>query len=168
MLEYVQPEHNSGCWLWTGHISHYRYGMVGYQKKRHSAHRLLYELLVGPVPAGLDLDHLCRVRSCVNPAHLEPVDRRTNLLRGVGFPARYARQTVCKSCHAYTNGNMTAARKKGRVVGRACKACWRAWYWKNRERINLAKRARRAFKKSGTTFLEPYPAQISKEVAHAS
>ncbi len=71
------------CWLWTGSKND------GYGKFRPVAnqrpvlaHRYAYELLVGPIPRDLTLDHLCRVHSCVNPEHLEPVTRRENILRG--------------------------------------------------------------------------------------
>lgn len=69
----------AGCWPWLGAIAPSGYGRV------HSrwAHRLSYEFLVGPIPAGLDIDHLCRNRLCVNPAHLEPVTRLVNVRRGL-------------------------------------------------------------------------------------
>lgn len=74
-----------GCWLYAGAIEHNGYGaiMVDGRKKR-KAHRVVYEALVGPIPAGLDLDHLCRARNCVRPAHMEPVTRSQNLRRGIG------------------------------------------------------------------------------------
>jgi hypothetical protein len=70
------------CWLWTGCVGDGGYGQVTIAQRRHKAHRAVYELLVGPIPEGLDLDHLCRVRRCVNPDHLEPVTRSENLRRG--------------------------------------------------------------------------------------
>lgn len=73
---------DAGCWLWVGTISDGGYGTFRGLGKQQKAHRATYELLVGPVPAGLDLDHLCRVRRCVNPSHLEPVTRSENLRRG--------------------------------------------------------------------------------------
>jgi hypothetical protein len=72
------------CWLWTGARTHAGYGLLTINYANHYAHRWSYELHVGPIPPGLDLDHLCRVRHCVNPEHLEPVTRKTNLNRGAG------------------------------------------------------------------------------------
>ena len=75
------------CWLWTGGQSA-GYGRFGFKGRPNlGAHRFAYELLVGPIPPGLDLDHLCRVRNCVNPDHLEPVTRRENLLLRGGGPS---------------------------------------------------------------------------------
>ena len=86
------------CWLWQGYRNDRGYGRIGSK----IAHRIIYELLVGPIPVGLTLDHLCRVRHCVNPAHLEPVDNKTNILRGVSFSAINAKKETCPLGHAYT------------------------------------------------------------------
>jgi hypothetical protein len=79
-LETLYEVDSNGCWLWLGAISKNGYGSVNGM----SAHRMMYILKVGPVPEGLDLDHLCRVRRCVNPEHLDPVTRKENLNRGLG------------------------------------------------------------------------------------
>lgn len=78
--------HETPCWIWTGHAVQYgkRAGRVGGPTERVYAYRHVYELHRGPVPDGLDLDHLCREPLCVNPDHLEPVTRRENLRRGAG------------------------------------------------------------------------------------
>jgi hypothetical protein len=80
----IEPEPNSGCWLFAlGGPRGYGYLSVGGRGgRRVLAHRFSYELHVGPVPEGLVLDHLCRVRRCVNPRHLEPVTQRENVFRG--------------------------------------------------------------------------------------
>lgn len=74
---------DSGCWLWLGPLNR-GYGSIGNRKgdRAWRAHRIVYRILVGPIPGGMDLDHLCRVRHCVNPEHLEPVSRATNIRRG--------------------------------------------------------------------------------------
>ncbi len=84
---FVQP--TGFCWEWVGSLNPGGYGNIKIGGKTISAHRWVYETLVGPIPEGLDLDHLCRVRHCVNPDHLEPVTRAENLRRGVqGFAMR--------------------------------------------------------------------------------
>jgi hypothetical protein len=72
------------CWLWTGAVGSSGHGRIRPHGRLLQAHRWVYELLVGPIPEGLDLDHLCRIRRCVNPDHLEPVTRQLNLARGAG------------------------------------------------------------------------------------
>lgn len=89
----------SGCWLWTGFVDRKGYGVIGVGgRKLSKAHRFSYERFVGPVPDGMQLDHLCRVRNCVNPSHLEPVTNRENVIRGnAARPAK----THCKNGHPY-------------------------------------------------------------------
>lgn len=88
-----------GCWLWQGTMNHYTgYGRAG----REYAHRFFYEKHVGAIPAGLTIDHLCRVKQCVNPAHLEAVTLRENLLRSENPPAIYARRSTCDEGHEFT------------------------------------------------------------------
>ena len=70
------------CWLWTGGISHKGYGLFRLRGTHVAAHRYSYEKTVGEIPKGLQLDHLCRVRHCVNPSHLEAVTARENVIRG--------------------------------------------------------------------------------------
>ena len=111
----------SECWLWTGSKDTPGYGRVQIDKKQVCAHRMAYELCVGPIPDGLELDHLCRVPLCVNPEHLEPVTRRENLLRGNTVPARRAAQTHCLRGHAFDEAN-TYVDARGR---RGCRACGR-------------------------------------------
>ena len=80
----VQPEPMSGCYLWLGTGNQHGYSQIssgGHSSRMLLAHRVAYELFVGPIPDHLELDHTCRVRSCVNPAHLEPVTRSENMRR---------------------------------------------------------------------------------------
>jgi hypothetical protein len=110
-----------GCWLWTGHgRGKFGYGGIKIGSRGHYAHRVVYELLVGPVPKGLELDHLCRVPRCVNPAHLEPVTRRENQMRGEAFVSANARKTHCPQGHPYDEANTYINRASG---GRVCRAC---------------------------------------------
>lgn len=74
-----------GCWLWTGTVLGSGYGQFRVGMGHVRAHRFAYELLVGPIPEALTLDHLCRVTSCVNPLHLEPVTASENIKRAVPF-----------------------------------------------------------------------------------
>jgi hypothetical protein len=85
-----------------------------YDGKVRLAHRVIYEYLVGPIPDGLSIDHLCRVRHCVNPAHLEPVTHRENVLRGQAPTAVNGRKTRCKRGHEF---NRTVRN------GRRCYTC---------------------------------------------
>lgn len=124
------PEPNSGCWLWLGSISRSGYGnlYVGEHRrpKQIRAHQAAWELYVGPVMDGFELDHLCRVRCCVNPAHLEPVTHVVNLYRGNTIPAMKAAQTHCVHGHEFTVRNTRIQRNGTRL----CRTCHR-----NRERL---------------------------------
>lgn len=82
--------HPNGCWLWTGCRSN-GYGQIGMDGRMMLAHRLAYELIIGPIPTGLHIDHLCRTPLCVNPAHLEPVTPAENIRRGDNAAAQRAR-----------------------------------------------------------------------------
>jgi hypothetical protein len=116
-----EPEPMSGCWLWTGCMSAGGYGLIDAYSKLHRAHRLVYTLLRGPIPPRLTLDHLCRVRSCVNPAHVEPVTLRENVLRGMGPSAVAARRQTCAQSHPLTPENTYRWQKKPKQ--RRCRIC---------------------------------------------
>lgn len=101
----VQLDADTGCWQWTACTAD-GYGRFHLRRgKVPPTHRLSYEWLVGPIPEGLHIDHLCRNRGCVNPDHLEPVTPKVNILRGVGPSAQHAVKTHCPSGHEYTTEN---------------------------------------------------------------
>ncbi len=108
----------SGCWLWTAAINQFGYGSTGKGPGKPGtmlAHRFAYEYLVGSIPPGMTIDHLCRVRNCVNPQHLEPVPYAENRRR------EYERRTVCKNGHPVTTENI--AHRPDRPNARECRAC---------------------------------------------
>lgn len=107
----------SVCWEWTGTRSAKGYGVFSGVR----AHRAAYELLVGPIPAGLTIDHLCRNRACINPAHLEPVTNRENILRGESPSAIHARASHCPKGHQYDGANTWTDRRGWRT----CRECRR-------------------------------------------
>lgn len=125
----ITPEPNSGCWLWLGAASSANpkigvYGQTYWEGKVESSHRVIYRLLRKSIPQNLDLDHLCRVRLCCNPWHLEAVDRSTNNFRGnTGLIEReyWKNALTCDRGHPWTADNIV----KG-PMRRSCKACRRA------------------------------------------
>ena len=125
------------CWVWTASKQGNGYGKIGSGGrggKDRPAHRVSYELLVGEIPAGLELDHLCKVILCVNPKHLEPVTPRENKLRGTSPSAIHAKKTHCPRGHEYDFYN---TRYEGRI--RHCRQCDAAYQRKLRAKRRLEK-----------------------------
>jgi hypothetical protein len=120
---YVIKNGPGGCWLWRGGLDVGGYGVFSLGNelggRQAKAHRYAYELLVGPIPPNMLLDHSCRVHPCVNPDHLEPVTSRDNTLRGTGFAAKNAKKTHCPQGHPYDEKN-TYVSSSG---GRQCRTC---------------------------------------------
>jgi len=131
----------NNCWLWAGHIRSDGYGGIWNSIKNQYdvAHRVVYEAIVGKVSESLQLDHLCRVRSCINPSHLEPVTRKENILRGEGLAAKNARKTHCHNGHSLSGGNL----KIDSSGARQCKICKLA-YSRTYYQRNIEKRRRYA------------------------
>ncbi len=129
----IKPLEN-GCWMWSGCLAktgygqfHIRDGLTGL------SHRIAWELHHRrEIPDGLCLDHLCRVRSCVNPEHLELVTHRTNILRGTGASARVAKLTHCQRGHAFDLFNTYIRPKSGKRMCMECLKARNARYYASR------------------------------------
>jgi hypothetical protein len=117
-----------GCWIWAGRLNFWGYADFWANGKNLPAHRYSYEMLISAIPAGLHLDHLCRVRSCVNPAHLEPVTIKQNVLRGDGPSALNARKSECRHGHKYTETNtlINSGRRHCRECAKLKMRCFRS------------------------------------------
>lgn len=119
-------EKGPGCWMWKGSLNNGYGSLSAGSRTDHSrgkipAHVISYELHIGRVPEGAEIDHACRNRACVNPEHLEAVPRRVNILRGESIVAKNARKTHCPKGHPYDDQN-TVRSKDG---SRSCRACRR-------------------------------------------
>lgn len=117
------------CWVWTGTLTPEGYGQFTLARQHYFAHRLAYELLVGPIPAGYHIDHICRNPPCVNPDHLEAVLPRENFLRGLSPVALNAVKTECIHGHPLSGDNLYRYGSS-----RYCKVCRREAVrrWKGR------------------------------------
>ena len=118
LLDAVSFEPNTGCWLWVKYRNPEGYGRIGMGRRLEHAHRVSYMVFRGPIPAGLQLDHLCRTPACINPFHLEAVTPKVNSQRGY-----WGTKTACVHGHPYIGNNFTID-KHGK---RLCRVCARAY-----------------------------------------
>jgi hypothetical protein len=135
ILANVVTDVDTGCWLWQGHLDDDGYAMLSVRSYPRRAQRVAYLAFRGPIADDLVVDHLCRVRSCVNPDHLEPVTNAENIRRGARATASH-----CQHGHAFDVAN-TRVGNDGR---RRCRACGarhsRDTYWRKRARAEEATR----------------------------
>lgn len=124
MAERVDKVSAPPHWLWTKSLNK-GYGWISFNGVRLQAHRVAYELAVGPIPDGFEIDHLCRVPACVNPEHLEAVPHKVNAARGIGPTAINGRKMMCKRKHLFTPEN-TYINPRGERNCRACRRMLRA------------------------------------------
>lgn len=140
LMERALPEPNSGCWLWMGSCNNDGYGQIesGWpQRTNEGAHRVAYEELVGPIADGLVIDHLCRMRSCVNPLHLEPVTVKENIRRGL---IGVLNKPHCPQGHLFDEANTV---RVGRAKYRGCRIC-------RTRRLNARRSKKRALARAKT------------------
>ena len=123
----VMPD---GCWTWLRPTDN-GYGRFWIKGRTALAHRISYEMHVGPIPAGLQIDHLCRNRGCINPSHLEPVTIAENVLRGEGRSAQNARKSTCPKGHALAGDNVYRTPKGGRGCRECLRESTRQWRARN-------------------------------------
>lgn len=117
-------EYTDTCWLWKLSRNPLGYGKIKFENRSQPAHRVVYELAVGPIPDGLELDHLCRVRHCVNPAHLEPVTPLENMRRSLNPNMRAHLADTCVQGHPVSDENTYRNPRNGK---KQCRICLRAW-----------------------------------------
>lgn len=120
---------DTGCWLYRGYLTRDGYAQIRVDGVARGRHVVSYEMFVGPVPAGLELDHRCKRRACFNPRHLEPATRRENLHRSDAWSGVNSRKTHCPQGHVYDGVNNVGAR-----ICRTCARVARRAY-KQRQKV---------------------------------
>ena len=128
-LSHVNKDDINGCWNWIGAKSKDGYGRFWFRDKLWLAHRASYEIFIGKIPHGMQLDHLCRNRSCINPKHLEAVTQQENIRRGEAGKHLSIR-THCSHGHLFDNDNTYIVPRGDRI----CRKCQRQRFEKYQER----------------------------------
>lgn len=150
----------TGCWEHRLKPGPQGYRLVRLQQKPHRLHRLVYETLCGPIPGGLQLDHLCRNRGCCNPWHLEPVPSRVNTLRGETLQAKNAAKTHCLRGHALAGENLIV-RPDGT---RNCRECRRERARQSHQRnLDVRRERSRLYKERNREALREYARRYRSE-----
>jgi hypothetical protein len=165
------------CWLWRGKLNEKGYASTTHKGKSTGAHRKAYEMLIGPIPEGLELDHLCRIRHCCNPDHLEPVTHLENVARAKAFRnlahthtrAQKAKRpegrlTHCKHGHELTEANTLVSKRATGSVRVRCKTCQHDTQERNRRNAGLPVRGRRGAEKAWGKHAETYRAELRAEL----
>lgn len=124
-----------GCWLWIASRDRKGYGQYHQNGATCRSHRVAYELLVGPIPEGLQIDHLCRVPACVNPDHMEPVTSKVNTQRGIAGSLRAVFVTHCRSGHPLAEPNLYVNPRGERQCRRCTNAASARYLRRQREAI---------------------------------
>lgn len=130
-----------GCWMWMKGINHSGYGHIRINDRRYLSHRVSYRLIIGAIPEGLQLDHLCRVRACVNPSHLEPVTNLANSRRRFVF----VKATLDERTHCW-QGHLLDSRNTYTYPGHSnkCRRCHNESSARKYQRKQALKKAQRA------------------------
>lgn len=134
---WAKVDFTGDCWLWTAGCNNQGYGQIKVAGKVEKAHRVAWELLVGPISTGREMDHLCRVKRCVNPDHLEPVTHQVNDRRGIAGAVNGVRErskTHCPYGHEYSPENTWVDRHGWRY----CRACFQRRDCERAERLRHA------------------------------
>lgn len=140
-LWYYSTYELNQCYQWRGMLTPDGYGNIRVDARTEKVHRVAYELLVGTIPADLQIDHLCRNRACWNPEHLEPVTLHENVRRSKqALASANAKKTHCKRGHELAGANlMIGPAKTPGAVRRACRTCKRMTDQANNERRRAQK-----------------------------